>query len=309
MNIQQLEYVVALDRYRHFVTAAESCHVTQPTLTMQLQKLEEEIGVLIFDRTKKPLRPTPEGELIVVKARQILRDVGDLTDTGNVKKMTIEGEFRLGVIPTVAPYLIPLFLGSFIEENPDTIFRIEEMESENIIKALKEDRLDLAILATPVEEKDLNETVVYFESFLLYAPENHQILQGEYVSAGQLEASKVLLLTEGHCFRNQALNLCSERDDEKNQARFYYEIGSIEALKSLVKRNMGYTLVPELSVSEQDAKYIKRFETPEPVREISIVTHRSFNRQLLIDKLKASIRASLPEGIVTPKEFVKVKWR
>ena len=309
MNIQQLEYVVALDRYRHFVTAAESCHVTQPTLTMQLQKLEEEIGVLIFDRTKKPLRPTPEGELVVIKARQILRDVGDLTDTGNVKRMTIEGEFRLGVIPTVAPYLIPLFLSSFIEENPDTILRIEEMESENIIKALKEDRLDLAILATPVDEKDLNEAIVYFEPFLLYAPENHPILKGEYVNPEQLEASKVLLLTEGHCFRNQALNLCSERDEEKSQVRFYYEIGSIETLKSLVKRNMGFTLVPELSVSEHDAKYIKRFETPEPVREISIVTHRSFNRQLLIDKLKASIRAALPEGIVTPKEFMKVKWR
>lgn len=308
MNIQQLEYIVALDTHRHFVAAAESCHVTQPTLTMQLQKLEEEVGVLLFDRSKKPLRPTAEGELIINRARQILRDINELKETGKEGSKSITGEFRLGVIPTVAPYLIPLFLAQFVKENPKTILRIEELESELLIKSLHDDKIDLAIMATPIEEKNLKETTVYYEPFLFYAPENHPLLQNGPVETTQLKASSLLLLSEGHCFRNQALNICS--NTKRNVFHgFHYESGSIETLKSLVKKGMGYTLVPELSVCETDLPFTKHFKNPVPVREISIVSHRSFNRQLLIEKLKAAIQLSLPKNIVMPKEFVKIKWR
>lgn len=308
MNIQQFEYIVALDTHRHFVTAAESCHVTQPTLTMQLQKLEEEVGILLFDRSKKPLSPTPEGKLFIARTRQILRDITGLKEFVTEGIKNINGEFKLGIIPTVAPHLIPLFLDIFIKENPETILRIEEMESEFLIKALKENRIDLAIMATPVDEKDLKETTIYFESFLLYAPENHPLLKNGLVEPAQLESSKILLLSEGHCFRKQALNLCL-KTNESNFHGFHYESGSIETLKSLVKKGIGYTLVPELSVIDTDQPYTRKFKKPEPVREISIVTHRSFNRQLLIDKLKLAIQSSLPTNIVTPKEFVKIKWR
>lgn len=308
MNIQQLEYIVALDNDRHFVTAAENCHVTQPTLTMQLQKLEEEVGVLLFDRSKKPLIPTSEGKLFIARAREILREIGELKNIAKEGEKNIKGEFRLGIIPTVAPHLIHLFLEKFVKENPETVLRIEEMKSVSLIKALRNDIIDLAIMATPVEEKDLKETTLYFEPFLLYAPENHHLLKNKLIDPEQLKSSNILLLAEGHCFRNQALNICSGSYAKPFQG-FHYESGSIETLKSLVKKGIGCTLVPELSIYDTDLQNSRRFRDPEPVREISIVTHKSFNRQLLINRLKSAIQTSIPSNILTPKEIVKIKWR
>jgi LysR family hydrogen peroxide-inducible transcriptional activator len=308
MNIQQLEYIVALDDHRHFVTAAEHCHVTQPTLTMQLKKLEEELGVLLFDRSKKPLRPTAEGELFISRSRRILHDLNDLQNSLYEEKNTIKGDFRLGIIPTLAPHLLPLFLGAFVKENPDTILHIEELESEMIIKALREDRMDVAIMATPTEERDLSETTLFNEPFLFYAPVGHPLLNQKEVNGDDLDASKLLLLAEGHCFRSQALNVCHGNATAR-KFNFFYESGSIETLKGLVKKGIGYTLVPELSVNGSDKEYIRRFVMPEPVREVSLVTHTSFNRPLLIDRLKAAVRETLPDNIDKPREIVKVKWR
>ncbi|HKL72082.1 MAG TPA: LysR substrate-binding domain-containing protein [Marinilabiliaceae bacterium] len=308
MNIQQLEYVVALDDHRHFVTAAEHCHVTQPTLTMQLKKLEDELGVLLFDRTKKPLRPTSEGEFFVAKARKILRDISSLKEGVDEEKNSIKGEFRLGIIPTLAPHLLPLFLARFVVENPDTILHIDEMESEMIIKALREDRLDVAIMATPVEERDLKETLLFHESFLFYAPKDHLLLNKKVINSDELDASRLLLLAEGHCFRSQALQICNSTGPAKG-FNFLYESGSIETLKNLVKKGIGYTLVPELAVGSDDEEHIRRFVKPEPAREVGLVTHTSFNRTLLIDRLKLAIRETLPSYIDKPKEIVRVKWR
>lgn len=308
MNIQQLEYVVALDDHRHFVTAAEHCFVTQPTLTMQLKKLEEELGVLLFDRTKKPLIPTIEGELFIAKARQILRDLSDLKEGVNEDKNSIKGEFRLGIIPTLAPHLLPLFLARFVVENPDTILHIEEMESEMIIKALREDRLDVAIMATPVEERDLKETMLFNESFLFYAPKDHPLLAKKEINPNELDSSRLLLLAEGHCFRSQALQICNSTG-LVNGFNFFYESGSIETLKNLVKKSIGYTLVPELAVGNGDEDHIRRFVKPEPAREVGLVTHTTFNRTLLIDRLKSAIRETLPSYIDKPRELVRVKWR
>jgi LysR family transcriptional regulator, hydrogen peroxide-inducible genes activator len=308
MNIQQLEYIVALDDHRHFVSAAEYCHVTQPTLTMQLKKLEDELGVQLFDRTKKPLRPTPEGEIFIVRARRILIDLEELQASINGEKESIKGEFRIGIIPTLAPHLLSLFLQSFVRDNPDTILRIEEMESESIIKALNDNRLDIAIMATPTGERDLKETILFHEPFLFFAPDDHPFLSAGAIAPEQLDASKLLLMSEGHCFRSQALNICNHRTGESSR-NFIYESGSIETLKSLVRKGFGYTLVPELSVSSRDEMNTRRFVLPEPVREVSLVTHSSFNRTLLIDQLKSAIRNSLPDTIVKPKEFVKIKWR
>lgn len=308
MNIQQLEYIVALDDHRHFVSAADACHVTQPTLTMQLKKLEEEIGVQLFDRTKKPLRPTPEGEVFISRARRILLELQNLQEAIKDEQSSIKGEFRLGIIPTLAPHLLPMFLQRFIEENPDTILRIEDMESEAIIKALNDNRLDMAIMATPTGERDLKESVIFNEAFVFYAPETHKLLESETILPEQLDINNLLLLTEGHCFRNQALHIC-QSNLKKKSIGFHYESGSIETLKSLVRKGLGYTLVPELAINGIDKNNYKRFEYPEPVREISIVTHSSFNRSLLIDRLKSAIRDSLPPHIDRPKEFVRIKWR
>jgi len=308
MNIQQLEYVVALDEHRHFVSAAESCFVTQPTLTMQLRKLEEELGVQLFDRSRKPLKPTAEGELFIVRARRILREINELHGALNGEKNTLEGEYRLGIIPTLAPHLLPLFLPAFASRFPNTQLRIEEMESEGIIKALQEDRLDLAIMATPSGERDLEEVVLFHEAFVFYGPEGHPLLKEEELSSDLLDVAQVLLLSEGHCFRSQALNLCKSQLSHP-AFNFHYESGSIDTLKALVRKGVGYTLVPELALGAADAPHIKRFAQPQPVREVSLVCHRSFNRSLLLEAIKNLVREHLPAHITRPREIVKIKWR
>lgn len=307
MNIQQLEYVIALDEYRHFVTAANHCNVTQPTLTMQLRKLEEELDIQLFDRSKKPLKPTPEGEIFIMKSRRILKDIKDLYGILDGEKNSMEGVFRLAIIPTLAPYLLPLFLPKFAAEYPYTQLNIDEMESELIIKALNEGRLDMAIMATPTGEKDLDEALLFSEAFFFYGPLSHPLLQKERITASDLDTGQLLLLSEGHCFRNQALKLCGNQSNG-HPFNFKYESGSIEGLKGLVQRNIGYTLVPELSVGELDSQHVRRFADPQPSREVSLVFHTSLNRPVLIDSIKHVIRESLPPQINKPKEFVRIKW-
>ncbi|MDG5799688.1 LysR substrate-binding domain-containing protein [Marinilabiliaceae bacterium ANBcel2] len=309
MNLQQLEYIVALDEYRHFVTAAEKCFVTQPTLTMQLKRLEDEIGIQLFDRTRKPLIPTGEGEAFIARARRILRDLNDLENFLVEEKKSIEGVFRIGVIPTLAPYVLPLFLDRFSRENPKTYLKIEELKSESIIKALHNDHLDLGIMATPAGEKDLKETLLFNEPFLFYGSYNHPFLKEERVDPDKLDRSSLLLLAEGHCFRDQALNICNEKGDEFVSMNFHYESGSVETLKRLVQSGLCYTLVPQLSVSDFESKNVKRFISPEPVREVSLVSHISFNKTALIDSIKAIIQEELPGDISTPHEVKKIKWR
>jgi LysR family hydrogen peroxide-inducible transcriptional activator len=310
MNIQQLEYIVALDDHRHFVNAANSCHITQPTLTMQIKKLEEEIEVQIFDRGKKPIKPTQAGEEVIIRARQILREITDLRNFVSNEQRSIEGEFRLGIIPTLAPYLIPRFLPQFIEENPNTHLHIEELESEQLLKALHNDRIDIGLMVTPAEERQIREIPLFYEPFLFYAPYDHPFMHNEFIEDKLLDPAKVLVLTEGHCFRNQTLDICGKQNQNNNAFGFFYESGSIEALKSMVRKGIGYTLVPELSVdSITDQPFVRRFAEPEPVREVSIVVHQNFSRQLLIDQIKNSILDNLPDNINKIKSVKKIKWR
>jgi len=310
MNIQQLEYIVALDDHRHFVDAAESCHITQPTLTMQIKKLEDEIGVQIFNRGKKPLKPTPAGEEVVIRARRILREISELRDFVSNEQKNIEGEFRLGIIPTLAPYLIPMFLPQFINDNPKTHLRIEELESEQLLKAIHNDRIDIGIMVTPADEQQIREIPLFYEPFLFYAPYDHPFMHNEFIEDKQLDPAKVLVLTEGHCFRNQTLHICGKNNQNNNAFGFYYESGSIEALKSMVRKGIGYTLVPELSIEKMiDKPFVRRFKEPEPVREVSIVVHQNFSRQLLIDKLKDAVLDNIPDNMNKTKRVKKIRWR
>jgi LysR family hydrogen peroxide-inducible transcriptional activator len=309
MTLQQLEYIVSLDTHRHFVTAANHCFVTQPTLTLQIQKLEDEMGTLIFDRSRHPIVPTPTGEMIIAKARQILRESNQLKELVNLEKDTMAGSFRIAVIPTIAPYLMPLFLKDFTAKFPDTHLQVREMESEEIIQALKNDFLDIGIMATPLEESTLREIPLYNEPFLIYSSENHSLYQKSDLKPENLPMRGLWLLNQGHCFRNQVLNICEEKK-KSDTASFSYESGSIETLKNMVRSNMGYTLVPELSViDELNSPKIQRFESPEPVREISIVVHNSFTKETLIEKIRDSILPNIPENFQKGKKFNKVKWR
>lgn len=309
MTIQQLQYVVALDTHRQFVKAAESCFVTQPTLTLQLKKLEDEISLILFDRSSQPLDITPMGALFVQKARRILREVEELKALVNDDRNQIDGTFTLGIIPTLSPYLLPLFIKDFIATHPNTKLVIEEIQSERIIQLLKNKELDLGILATPIEESDIKETPLFYEPFLVYTDIENDLLNLEKLEKENLKPDGLWILKQGHCFRNQTLNIC-KFDATDHHKNIEIEGGSIETLKKMIKEVSGYTLIPELSYDDAaDADNIVRFNDPQPVREISLITHKHFNKELLINELRKSIINSTPASFKKNTKFKKVMWR
>ncbi|MCG8577190.1 MAG: LysR substrate-binding domain-containing protein [Flavobacteriales bacterium] len=309
MTLQQLEYVIALDNYKHFVKAAEHCLVSQPNLTIQLKKLEDEIGIKIFDRDSKPLKTTTAGEQFLIKVRQIIREVNELKEFVSTEKESIAGEFTLGIIPTLAPYLLPKFLPHFVKNNPNTFLNIKELTTDQIIDQLNRGTLDMGILATPLNVNSIREIPLFYEPFILYLPDDHPYKKEKEMSAAKLEMDDLLLLTEGHCFREQALQLCRNQETEEKK-EFNFQSGSIEALKGLVKQKMGYTLIPELSVNaEVDNDYTLRFSAPEPVREVSIVVHNSFPKEALIEHLRNEVQDALPEYLEKARRAMRVKWR
>ncbi len=306
MTLQQLEYIVALDNHRHFVKASEHCFVSQPNLTMQVKKLEDEIGVRIFDRDKKPIQPTEIGREIIIRARQILRETRQLVEFVQYEKESIEGEFKIGIIPTLAPYLMPKFLPAFIRANPQVHLKIQELQTAQIVSHIESGILDLGLLVTPLKEAAIREIPVFYEPFLLYLPENHRFLEEKLLLADDLDPSEVLVLDEGHCFREQALSIC-KRIGKESSIGFDYQSGSIEALKNLVRNGVGYTLVPELSVlDEPDDAHVRRFTHPEPVREVSIVVHNSFIKESIINRIQEAIRAVVPERLLDKGRVVSV---
>ncbi len=310
MTLQQLKYIVALDTHRHFVKAAESCFVSQPTLTLQVKKLEEEIGLSIFDRSSQPLVPTPMGEQIIGKARYILREAQSLKDMVNERRNELQGTFRLGIIPTLAPYLLPLFVKEFSDAHPLIHLEIRETQSEDLIESLKLGTLDLGILATPTSEPAIKEYPILYEPFLIYAHPDHPLLEMENIQATELEAQGLWLLNKGHCVRNQVLNICDKSELLCTPDRLSFQSGSIETLKNMIRNHSGYTLIPELAVNQnQDTPFVKRFLEPQPAREISLVTHMGFARDLLVNKLLTSISQSVPKSMRKNKRYVTVDWK
>lgn len=306
MNIQQLEYIVALDIHRNHVKAANHCNVTQPTLSMMVKKLEEELNVKIFDRSAQPLKPTSTGEMIISKARQILQEIKNLKELIRDEKDSIEGEFRLGVIPTLAPYLLPKFLNAFLERNPGTSFTVTEMQTQDIIEYLKTDRLDLAILVTPLDDKEIREIPIFYEPILLYTSEHLNYFKQEKVNLKSLSLESLWLLEEGHCFRGQVMNLCSAKE-RKSANRLNYQSGSFETLKAMIDNDYGYTLIPEMAVNLK-SKHVKRFVEPEPVREISLAVHHGFVKEALLLKIREAILKVIPPHFKKNEKYIRVKW-
>ena len=308
MTIQQLEYIVALDTYKHFVNAAKHCFVTQPTLTIQVKKLEDEIGVILFDRKQQPLKTTVAGQKVIERARQILREVSSLKALVGNEKGSLEGRFKIGVIPTIAPYLVPLFAGEFAKKYPDTILEIEELKSEEIITLLKKDSLDLGILVTPINEDTINEIPLYYEPFVFYGSTNHSLLKNKEIDSNSLVKEKNLwLLNKGNCFRNQVLNLCTG-DNQTTKKSIFFDSNSIESVKRMVSHYNGYTLIPELSVSQSDQNS-RPFSNPIPVREVSLISHNTFVKEALIDALRKEILDVIPTHYQKNDHFFRVKWR
>ncbi|WP_405604652.1 LysR substrate-binding domain-containing protein [Polaribacter sp. Asnod1-A03] len=307
MTLQQLEYVISLDTYRHFVTAAEKCFVTQPTITIQVKKLEDEIGFSIFDKSKSPFKPTNLGEVFINKSNMILREVNELKNMINTELDSMDGAFKIGVIPTVSPYLIPLISGDFSKKYPETTLIIEEMQTENIVSALKKKEIDIGILVTPLNEPFIREIKLYNEPFVFYGHKNAFYKGKKEVSAEEIEnLDNIWLLKSGHCFRNQVLNICSQTTNPKS---IQFQSGSIEALKKMVDNYGGFTLVPEMAINKNDIGAAINFKEPKPIREVSIVVHQSFAKDSLIDAVRLEVLEKIPKGFVKNNRFIKINWK
>lgn len=299
MNIQQLEYILAVDTYRHFATAASKSNVTQPTLSMMIRKLEDELGVRIFDRTRQPVEPTPEGREIVLRARQIMADVTHLKEFARGLKSDVSGEIRIAIIPTLAPYLLPLFLPSFVDKHPTLRVKISELVTHDIIEALKNGEVDIGLLATPLHDPKLVEHPVFYEEFFAYTSDE-RASKKKYLLPKDIDLSKLWLLEEGHCFRNQVFNLCELKKKDIESDRLHYQAGSLETLKNLVDHNKGITILPLLATKEltqSQQRKIRSFAPPKPVREISLVVNSNYSRKSILQALKKAIEDCMPEDV------------
>ena len=304
MTLVQLEYIVAVDTYRSFVTAADKCFVTQPTLSMQVQKLEELISVKIFDRSKQPVSPTEIGAQIIAQARIILQESGKIKELISSQQQDVLGELRIGVIPTVAPYLLPEVISAMLDKYPELKLLIWEYTTEDIIHHLKTGVLDCGILATPLTDPNITEIPLYYENFVSYISKNSKLYKKKAVDAEDLNEENIWLLNEGHCMRNQVLNICRSTKNNRLQG-LEYNTGSVETLVRMVDLNGGATLLPELAITELNAKQINKvrhFKSPEPVREISLVTHKNFIKKRMLNALKDEILEIIPKAMKQKKK-------
>jgi len=304
MTFTQLEYIIAVDAWRHFATAADKCFITQPTLSMQIQKLEEELGIKIFDRSKQPVVPTEAGAEIIAQARQIIDGKNHLWDTVQLKKGILAGELRIGIIPTLAPYLLPLFIQSFTKKYPQVRLVVNEMMTDLLIARLREGKIDAGILVTPLQEAGIKEYVLFYEEMMAYVSKKNSAYAKTYVLPQDIDPNKLWLLEEGHCFRSQIENLCELRKSSIEASHFEYEAGSIETLKRMIELNDGVTIIPELATIDMPVKQlqlIRHFKKPVPMREVSLVVHRNQVKKRLIDMLRQEILQAVPEKIKANK--------
>jgi LysR family hydrogen peroxide-inducible transcriptional activator len=291
MTITQLKYVLSVAEYQNFTVAAEHSFVTQPTLSMQIQKLEDELSVKIFNRSKKPIELTQVGEKIVKQAKVIVDESNRILDIVHQQKGYIGGEFKLGIIPTVMPTLLPMFLQSFTKKYPKVKLIIEELTTEDIIRKLTDGHIDAAIAATPLENEAIKERPLYYEPFVGLIPQNHRLFNKKQITADELEVEDILLLEDGHCFKDSILNLCRNHKID-NKKGFQLESGSFDTLIKLSKEGLGMTLLPylhTLDLNDEDKKHLREFTSPPPAREVSLIHHKSQLKMQLIEALQKTI--------------------
>lgn len=305
-SLVQLEYIVAVADTRHFGKAAEACHISQPTLSQQIKKVEELIGIEIFDREKKPVMTTPDGEIFVRQARLLLREHKRLREFFLDRSDEVTGEFRLGVIPTLANTLIPHFIEDFALAYPKVTLNIDELKTSSIIKELEEDRIDAALMATPLGVEGLNEEPLFYETFQIYAARKHRLLKDKSCKINDLDASDMWLLQDGHCFKDQIAQICSiEKTADKNLPRVNFQGGSLDTLLRLVQKGHGYTLIPSFMTQHMTADevqtHVRKFQKPYPSREISLVTRRAQWKRKIVQAIKDTICGSLPKEMYREK--------
>lgn len=311
VSLIQLEYIVALDTHKSFSLAADKCFVTQPTLSMQIKKMENDLGIVLFDRSKQPIVSTDIGKIIIEQARLVLSESKKIEELIQTSKNTLIGELKIGIIPSLAPYLLPLFIGDFARKYPGIKISIHEYLSEEISENLLNEKIDVGLLVTPLKVSGFVETPLFYEKILLYCNENHAFAKLKEVSIQQIMNENVWLLSHGHCFRNQVVNLCKLKNNSNNLP-FAYESASIETLIKFVDKEGGLTLIPELAVLDlPDAKkkLAKKITGLSPVREVSLVTNRVFVKQRILQVLKDEIIRAIPKEMLDKKRGAVVEWK
>jgi LysR family hydrogen peroxide-inducible transcriptional activator len=309
MTIQQWRYVLAVIDHGGFSKAAEACFVSQPTLSSQIMKLEDELGIALFDRLVRPVQVSPAAEEFVERARSAIQSLAALPAMAADSGGNVSGALRVGVIPTVSQYLLPLFLRDFLDAHPELHIEITEAKSADILTAIRKFELDLGILAPPADQQGLRTRPLFYEEFLVYLPPGGG--NPGRIEISGLDRKEMLLLAEGHCLRDQIVDLCSLRN-ERRKSRVEFETGSLESLIALVDQGLGYTLLPELAAATLDGEQRKRCHRivpAAPVREIGMVYHPAFVRPSLLEKSAEAIVAGLPEKVRRNSAEHRVPWQ
>ncbi len=303
MTITQLEYIVAVAECGSFAKAAKKCFVTQSTLSIQVKKLEKELNALCFDRTKIPVRPTNLGLQVIEQAKITIGEFSRITELSANSMQDCSGELRLGIIPTISPYLVPVFSIPFLKKQKEIRLSVHEMQSSNIISALSNNELDIGVLVTPIENSDLLQIPLYYEPFVAYISPKHPLSNKKQIGTDDLDHDDLWVLKEEHCFGKQISNIMGiekKRNEDKVALRF--ESGSVESLRRLVDQQIGYTLLPSLATLDlrpEQCRKVKDFEIPQPVREVSIVISRRFTKRAIVESLRQSIVDNIPDEFKT----------
>ena len=303
MTLQQLEYILAVERYRHFGRAAEACNVTQPTLSAMIGKLEEELNAKLFDRNRQPICPTPVGEQVLRQAKEVLAQADSIKDIVEEEKHSLNGTFRVGILPTIAPYLLPRFFPQLMKKYPTLDIRVREMKTHEIKEALLQGDIDAGILAQIEGLEEYEQTHLFYEKYEGYVSREDTLFAKETLRTSDVASSRDLwLLDESHCFRDQMVRFCQMKSSQTSQLA--YNLGSMETFMRMVESGKGITFIPELAVmqlSGEQKELVRPFAIPVPTRQLILITNRNFIRQTLLDVIVKEIQASVP------KEMLKMK--
>ena len=307
MTIQQLEYILAVDQCRHFAKAAEFCRVTQPTLSMMIQKLEDELGIKLFDRSVQPVKPTAAGVKVIAQARSVLHQAALIKDIVKEEEQSLKGAFRLAVLPTIAPYLLPRFLQHLAEQHKELDIRIQEMQTAPTLAALQNGEIDAAIIANEPLVSNLEGTLLFYEEFFCYVSKKEAVYRKNLIRTADISDERLWLLDEGHCFRDQLLRFCQREQVKLHQAA--YHLGSLETFMHMVESGYGMTFIPELATLQlcpEQKDLVRTFAIPRPTREIYFVTRKDFVRFALSKLLIEHVRESVPKEMLHLKAGQKL---
>ncbi len=302
MTLQQLEYILAVDRFRHFAKAAEYCRVTQPTLSAMIQKLEEELDTRIFDRSRQPVCPTPVGTRIIRQAQHVLAQAGHIKDIIEEEKHSLTGVFRLGILPTIAPYLLPRFFPQLMKKHPQLDIRVVEMKTADLKKALQNGEIDAGIIANLAGMEEFEQTTLFYEEFFAYVARGEALFDHKLIRTSDMTETQLWLLDEGHCFRDQLVRFCQLKAARAN--RMAYHLGSMETFMRMVESGKGVTFIPELALLQLDddrKELVRPFAIPCPTRQIVMLTERNFIRHTLLDTLIREIQGAVPREMLSLK--------